>query len=69
MLSRSMVFVRFSTDIFKCKHKEYEKSKEKVFKDNTTSNKSVISVEDLAVAVVDELEKPKHIRRRFTVAY
>jgi putative NADH-flavin reductase len=33
------------------------------------SNKSVISVEDLAVAVVDELEKPKHIRRRFTVAY
>ena len=33
------------------------------------SNKSVISVEDLAVAVVDELEKPKHIRQRFTVAY
>jgi putative NADH-flavin reductase len=33
------------------------------------NNKSVISVEDLAVAVVDELEKPKHIRQRFTVAY
>jgi len=29
---------------------------------------SRISVEDLAVAVVDELEDPKHRRRRFTVA-
>jgi putative NADH-flavin reductase len=28
-----------------------------------------ISVQDLAVAIVDELEKPRHIRRRFTVAY
>lgn len=27
-----------------------------------------ISVEDLAVAVLDEIEKPAHIRRRFTVA-
>jgi len=33
------------------------------------NNKSVISVEDLAVAVVDEVESPKHIRLRFTVAY
>lgn len=31
--------------------------------------KSIISVEDVAVAVVDELEKPKHIRQRFTIAY
>ena len=31
--------------------------------------KSVISVEDLAVAVIDELEKPAHIRQRFTVGY
>jgi len=31
--------------------------------------KSVISVEDLAVAVIDELEKPAHIRERFTVGY
>jgi len=31
--------------------------------------KSVLSVEDLAVAVVDELEKPQHIRQRFTAAY
>jgi len=31
--------------------------------------KSVISVEDMAVALVDELEHPTHIRQRFTVAY
>lgn len=31
--------------------------------------KSTISYEDFAVAMVDELEKPKHIRQRFTVAY
>ncbi|HJT25487.1 MAG TPA: NAD(P)-dependent oxidoreductase [bacterium] len=30
---------------------------------------SRISTGDLAVAIVDELEKPKHIRRRFTAAY
>ena len=28
-----------------------------------------ISVQDLAVAIVDELEKPRHLRQRFTVAY
>jgi putative NADH-flavin reductase len=37
-----------------------------VFDDN---KKSVISVEDLAIAVLDEVEKPKHIRQRFTIAY
>jgi uncharacterized protein len=31
--------------------------------------KSHISVEDYAVAMVDELEKPQHIRQRFTVGY
>lgn len=31
--------------------------------------KSVISVEDLAVAIVDEIEQPKHNRQRFTAAY
>jgi uncharacterized protein len=31
--------------------------------------KSRISVEDYAMAMIDELEKPKHIRRRFTVGY
>jgi uncharacterized protein len=28
-----------------------------------------VSVDDLAVAIVDELEKPRHIRQRFTLAY
>ncbi len=32
-------------------------------------HRSRISVEDLAVAIVDEVEKPRHIRVRFTVAY
>lgn len=30
---------------------------------------SRISVEDYAVAMIDELEKPAHLRRRFTVGY
>jgi putative NADH-flavin reductase len=30
---------------------------------------SVLSVEDLALVIVDELEHPRHIRRRFTAAY
>ena len=30
---------------------------------------SRISREDFAVAIVDEIEKPKHIRKRFTVGY
>lgn len=33
------------------------------------NNKSAISVEDLAVAIIDEAEQPKHIRVRFTVGY
>jgi putative NADH-flavin reductase len=31
--------------------------------------KSVLSVEDLALVIVDELEHPKHTRQRFTAAY
>lgn len=31
--------------------------------------RSILSVEDLAVAIVDELEQPKHSRQRFTAAY
>ncbi len=31
--------------------------------------RSIISAEDLAVAIADEVEDPKHIRQRFTVAY
>jgi uncharacterized protein len=30
---------------------------------------SSISMEDYAVAMLDELEKPRHVRKRFTVAY
>ena len=30
---------------------------------------SRISVEDYAVAMLDELEQPKHVRQRFTVGY
>jgi hypothetical protein len=30
---------------------------------------SRISAEDYAIALVDELEQPKHLRRRFTLAY
>jgi uncharacterized protein len=37
-----------------------------VFDEN---GRSVISVEDLSVAIADEAEKPKHIRERFTVAW
>ena len=33
------------------------------------NDRSYISVEDIAVAVADELEQPAHIRKRFTVAY
>jgi uncharacterized protein len=33
------------------------------------SGRSVISVEDTALAIVDELEDPKHIKKRFTIAY
>lgn len=34
-----------------------------------TDGKSGISFEDFAVALVDEIERPAHIRQRFTVGY
>jgi len=34
-----------------------------------SDGKSWISYEDYAVAMLDEIEQPKHIRRRFTVGY
>lgn len=34
-----------------------------------SKQRSILSVEDLAVVIVDELENPKHIGRRFTAAY
>ena len=33
------------------------------------TDKSEISVQDYAVAMIDELERPAHIRERFTVGY
>ena len=33
------------------------------------TGQSKISLEDYAMAMIDELENPKHIRRRFTVGY
>jgi putative NADH-flavin reductase len=33
------------------------------------TGKSEISVQDYAVAMIDELERPEHVRRRFTVGY
>jgi putative NADH-flavin reductase len=33
------------------------------------SGQSKISVQDYAVAMIDELERPAHVRRRFTVGY
>lgn len=32
-----------------------------------SKNESVVSVQDLAVATIDELEKPEHIKERFTL--
>jgi putative NADH-flavin reductase len=40
---------------------------EQVLKDEKGDSR--ISQEDLAVAIIDELEKPRHIRQRFTVGY
>ncbi len=33
------------------------------------SGQSRISTQDYAMAMIDEVEKPKHIRQRFTVGY
>jgi putative NADH-flavin reductase len=34
-----------------------------------SSGKSVISMEDYAVALIDEAESPKHTGKRFTIGY
>jgi uncharacterized protein len=34
-----------------------------------SDGKSFISVQDYAMAMIDELEKPAHERKRFTVGY
>ena len=33
------------------------------------AGQSRISREDFAIAILDEMEQPRHIRRRFTAAY
>lgn len=33
------------------------------------NGRSVLSVEDLAIVIADEIEQPQHIRQRFTAAY
>src|ERR1700744_5963533 len=45
----------------------FKKGKDKLITDET--GKSHISMEDFAVAILDEIENPKHIRERFTVGY
>ena len=35
----------------------------------TADGQSRVSTEDFAIALVDELEQPKHSRQRFTVGY
>ncbi|QNK63867.1 NAD(P)H-binding protein [Pedobacter sp. PAMC26386] len=34
-----------------------------------TDGRSILSVEDLAVAIIDELENAKHVKQRFTAGY
>ncbi len=33
------------------------------------AGKSHISIQDYAIAFLDEIETPKHVRRRFTVGF
>lgn len=46
---------------------KYREGKDRLLIDET--GKSTISIEDFAVAVLDEVEHPHHIQERFTVAY
>jgi hypothetical protein len=46
---------------------KYRVGKDQLVKD--AKGESRISAEDYAMAVVDEIEKPQHLRERFTVAY
>ncbi len=46
---------------------KFRLGKDQVVKDEKGESK--ISVQDYAVAMIDELEKPKHSRQRFTLAY
>jgi putative NADH-flavin reductase len=46
---------------------KYRLGRDQLLKDD--SGKSWISMEDFAIAMIDELEKPKHSRMRFHAAY
>jgi len=46
---------------------KFRLGKDQVVKDDKGESK--ISVQDFAVAMIDELEKPQHSRQRFTLAY
>ena len=46
---------------------KYRAGKDQLVKD--ANGESRISAEDYAVAIVDEIEKPQHLRERFTVGY
>lgn len=46
---------------------KFRMSRQVLLKDE--AGKSRISMEDYAVAMLDEIEKPQHVRERFTVAY
>ena len=46
---------------------KFRLGKDQVVKDDKGESK--ISVQDYAVAMIDELEKPQHSRQRFTLAY
>ena len=46
---------------------KYRTGKDQLLTDE--NGRSFISMEDFAIAVVDEIEQPKHIRERFSVGY
>ena len=50
-----------------CDPRRYRLGKEHLLIDK--DGNSSISMEDYAIALVDEIENPKHIKQRFTVGY
>ena len=46
---------------------QFQLGKDQLLKDKNGDSK--ISIQDYAVAMIDELENPKHSRERFTIAY
>jgi len=61
-------FLSPSADLFPGQRTEqFRLGTDQLLKD--AKGESRISVEDYAMALIDEVEKPKHIRRRFTAGY